>query len=103
MERAIRELSAVAEDAAERDEWIDETTLLLAMELAMTWDVSLDSDGRLVLPETPRKLGIVPGAGQTVAIFVYGEIVQIWRPDDFTSVLDRRGTEIVTALGSLAE
>jgi len=99
----MQEVSAASEEASSRGEWVDDGTLVLAMSVGLTWDVSLDTDGRLVLPETPRKLGIVPGAGQIVAIFIFGEVVQLWRPEALTDLLDRRSAQIADLLDSLGE
>jgi DNA-binding transcriptional regulator/RsmH inhibitor MraZ len=60
----------------------------------MTWEVSIDGDGRLILPETPRKLGLAPSAPDVGVVFAYGEILEIWKLEAWDRFFGEHGLNL---------
>jgi hypothetical protein len=72
---------------------------------ATRWEVTLlreQSRYSLTLPEEPRKLDLVPSTGSRAAIFVAGEIMELWRAEkwldhvrELASDLDRLQDDVL--------
>lgn len=72
---------------------------------ATRWEVTLlreQSRYSLTLPEEPRKLDLVPSTGGRAAIFVAGEIMELWRAEkwldhvrELASDLDRLQDQVL--------
>jgi DNA-binding transcriptional regulator/RsmH inhibitor MraZ len=60
----------------------------------MTWEVSIEADGRLILPEAPRKLGLAPSATEVGVVFAYGNILEIWKLQAWERYFDEHGAEL---------
>jgi DNA-binding transcriptional regulator/RsmH inhibitor MraZ len=66
----------------------------LARWLGMTWKLSIESGGRLILPETPRKLGLAPSAAELGVVFTYGETLEIWRLEAWDRYFTEHGADL---------
>jgi len=73
--QALRESAPTESDADQS--WMN-VARLLASAWAMT--ISFDEAGRFSfkLPEPPRRLRLLPGAGGTVVVFGFGPVLEIW-------------------------
>lgn len=63
----------------------DKHWMLLARYFSNMWPVTLSFYGNrytLVLPDTPRHLGLVPrNEGEYALVFACGAVLEVWRPD----------------------
>lgn len=88
------QIEGVIKDLAESATTADTSARDLARWLGMTWEVSVEADGRLILPEAPRKLGLAPNTGEVGVVFAYGGTIEIWRLQAWDRYFAERGTEL---------
>ena len=71
---ALGDTPASSSDAAQ--DWMDVARLL-----ATVWTINISSEsGRfsLTLPEPARRMELLPRAGGTVVVFVFGDVLEVW-------------------------
>jgi hypothetical protein len=64
---------------------------------ATRWEVTLlreQSRYSLTLPEEPRKLDLVPSTGSRAAIFVAGEIIELWKAEKWLDHVRELGSDL---------
>ena len=94
IEAAIKDLTDSASTA-------DTATNDLARWLGMTWEISVETDGRLILPESPRKLGLAPSTGEVGVVFAYGDTVEIWTLQAWEGYCAERGSDLDQLLSEI--
>jgi DNA-binding transcriptional regulator/RsmH inhibitor MraZ len=87
----IEAIGAARPRSSESDEpWVDAARLL-----ATSWEMTItieNRQARVTLPEPARDLLRLPGAGGTVVVFGFGEILEIWHGvkwDEYVGALAR--------------
>jgi hypothetical protein len=60
--------------------------------MAATWPVTLSVEPlrervTFVIPKAPRDLGIVPAIGESIIVFVTGDIVEMWKRDHWLAYI----------------
>jgi DNA-binding transcriptional regulator/RsmH inhibitor MraZ len=96
-------IAAAIKDVAGAAPTAGAETVDAARWLGMTWKISVEADGRFVLPETPRKLGLAPSALQAGVIIAYGDTLEVWTREGLDKYFAEHGAELDQLVETLAE